>query len=83
MIKKQNVSDYLNVIHKVTGDKEVVEWLQRGSPLMVERMFFFAKRDGQTSFYYKDQEYLLIRNRDSSYDIKKVEDLADSGIPLG
>lgn len=71
----------LNVVHQVRGARDVIEFLRRGSQLMIERLFYFAKRDGRSTFFYKDDEYSIIRNRDLSYTISKIEE--DHGSAMG
>lgn len=75
-------SDYLNVVHKVTGDTKVIEYLRRGSAIANERLFFFAKRDGRASFFFKDQEYFIVRNRDASFSIFSDAEERELGVPL-
>jgi hypothetical protein len=75
-------SDYLNVVHKVIGDLKVIEFLRRGSVMINERLFYNAKRDGQASFFYKDKEYFLIHNRDSSYTIVSADEGDEGGMAV-
>lgn len=72
--KEQEETEYI-VVHKLKGPAKVIRFIHNISHIRAERLFFDAKRDGQTTFFYNDKKYFLRRMRDGSFLI--VEDERD------
>lgn len=56
-------------VHRVNGDKDAILFLKNAEHEFVEGLFYYAKRYGHSEFYFRDTQYEIIRNKDSSFTI--------------
>lgn len=68
-IKRPTQTELINV-HQVTGERDVIYFLKNSEKDFVEGLFYQAKHTGQASFRYKDDRYLINRNKDYSFTIQ-------------
>lgn len=71
-VKKERRLELINV-HQVVGDKDVIRYLKNADHDVVEGLFYQAKRYGLVQFWFEDQQYDLVRNRDFSFSVRLTE----------
>jgi len=73
VVKRQVEEGYI-VVHHLYGDHKAIEFLRSTSRDVLERLCFKAKKEGEASFTYNDDRYILVRNPDASYSVFREED---------
>jgi hypothetical protein len=67
-LRREPTDELINV-HRVRGDKEAIIFLKNAEHDLVEGLFYNAKRDGQSEFYFRDLRHVLTRNKDGSFTV--------------
>lgn len=68
-LKRPVVQQLINV-HKVTGDKAAIHFLQNSEKDFVEGLFYHAKKYGHAEFYFNESQFEILRNKDFSFTIQ-------------
>jgi hypothetical protein len=66
---KREVEDGYIVVHHLFGDHEAIEFLRATSRQELERLCNQAKREGEAMFNFKNEDFVLIRNKDATYSV--------------
>lgn len=72
-LKEQPQVELINV-HQVRGDKDAIVYLKNADHDFVEGLFYTAKRYGRSNFEFRDLQYDMIKNKDSSFTIQLAEE---------
>ena len=64
---KREIEDGYIVVHHLYGDRRALEFLRSTDRDIIERLCDQAKREGESAFKFKNIDYVMVRNPDSSY----------------
>lgn len=71
---KRTIEIELINVHQVRGDKGAIIFLKNAEHDFVEGLFYHAKRYGRSEFFFRDEKYIITKNKDASFLIEPDEE---------